>query len=42
MRQICIELVFIKLVAEELIHDYSKEHIDLIWNGLMQSDELRW
>ena len=40
MREICVEPVFIYLVVEELIQfNYSKEHIDIIWNGLMRSDD---
>ena len=43
LREICVEPVLIKLVMEELIQfNYSKEHIDLIWNGLMQSDDFKW
>ena len=43
MHQICVEPVFIKLVAEELIHwfNYSKEHICLIWNGLMPLNDFK-
>ena len=43
MREICVEPVFISLVVEEIIQcNYSKKHIDLIWNGLMQSDAYKW
>ena len=41
MHQISVEPVFIKLGAEEFFN-YSKVHIDLIWNGLMRSNDFKW
>ena len=37
----CAKFVLNQFLQKNLFN-YSKENIDLIWNGLMQSDDFKW
>ena len=39
LNHVCIKCI--KLVAEEIIQLFKRTYIDLIWDGLMRSDNLR-